>query len=692
MSALFLLFILFTFVSSFFYPYLFILFFLLVAFYLYRYKNEKKKLFVLLILECFFIGLRSIHIKSTHYEGIVVEAKENYYLFSSLKGSFYVSEKNNQKEEGDILTLKGKIEPISFITLESQFDFQDYLKKKGYRYEIKVEGEKKHFLQPFRKKKWLKELANHFDVQTYAVIKKLFFNYGTKENSALIDDVTELHFYTLLSFGTVAYSWLLKRIEKKKSFFSFLFLLPFYFLRPTRLFFKRLFYSCLIEAYLNHKKIHVSHLKRVSYEAIILLLFQPFYAFQIEYRMTYSILLLTQLLLPFLYSLKKRKKKVVIFLSIQGIVMLFQAYSNYSVNLLTPVLSLLMPLFYALQLLILLFSYLSLYSLSKFFVLIYQKMVQELKYFSFPINVGFIPFSFILFLLILFIYLCIKIIRKERKKSIAVEVIMISILMIRTFPIQLKKNQISFINVGQGDATLIENDGVNILVDTGGLSYVNIAEDVLIPYFKKKRIKKIHHLIITHNDFDHSGAKIELIQKKWVQNIHEIDEDFPLQLSSFTIHNLNLWRNEATNENDRSFVLSFQAHQTSVLLMGDASKEIESKLLYTYPSLHHDILKLGHHGSSTSSSLSFLNAVNPQIAIISCGKNNRYGHPNQETIANLKELNISYYRTDEEGTLTFSLGKSYSFFFAYRYLWYTYKRNKEGFYALSFIWPTRNDS
>lgn len=93
------------------------------------------------------------------------------------------------------------------------------------------------------------------------LLKKLFFNYGTKEKSALIDDVTELHFYTLLSFGTVAYSWLLKRIEKKKSFFSFLFLLPFYFLRPTRLFFKRLFYSCLIEAYLNYKKIPVSHLK-----------------------------------------------------------------------------------------------------------------------------------------------------------------------------------------------------------------------------------------------------------------------------------------------------------------------------------------------------------------------------------------------------------------------------------------------
>lgn len=152
MSALFLLFILFTFASSLFYPYLFVLFFLLVAFYLYRYKKEKKKLIMLLILECFFIGLRSIHIKSNQYEGIVVEAKENYYLFSSIKGSFYVSEKNNQKEEGDILTLKGKIEPISFVTLESQFDFQDYLKKKGYRYEIKVEGEKSTFCNLFARK------------------------------------------------------------------------------------------------------------------------------------------------------------------------------------------------------------------------------------------------------------------------------------------------------------------------------------------------------------------------------------------------------------------------------------------------------------------------------------------------------------------------------------------------------------
>lgn len=89
--------------------------------------------------------------------------------------------------------------------------------------------------------------------------------------------------------------------------------------------------------------------------------------------------------------------------------------------------------------------------------------------------------------------------------------------------------------------------------------------------------------------------------------------------------------------------------------MGDATENVEKKMLNHYKNLHHDYLKIGHHGSNTSSSLSFLKAVSPKVAIISCGKNNRYGHPSKEVISRLNKLDIEIKRTDVDGTIKFYL-------------------------------------
>lgn len=693
MSTFFILLILIIYSLSINQPYHFILLFVLVLFYALRFKKKRKNLLILLGIMSLHLGLKSIHQSAIFYQGIVVEAKENYYLFCSVKGSFYVKEKNNKKEEGDILVLKGKSERVQANILESQFDFSSYLKKKGYRYELKVTEEKYQFRFPLRKKAFVDSLANHVDSDTFYAVKRILIRLDSKEDYTLKSIEKKMQFYALFTLSTTIYSWIKSKAKKDKKYrFLLLVLIPFFFLSPTRLFFKRFFCDLFLEYYIKKKNLQLSKIKKRSIEAIIILLIHPFYALQMEYLITYTIVLSFHLLTPLLKGIKRAKRRWILYGIMQVIVMLFQGYMNHSVNFFTPFLSLVSPIFYILQIVIVLFSFLKAYRFLEIVIQVYQKIASSFSLFNYSFICGRIAFSFILFFLFCVFYIFLKRIKKEQNKCRWIALTLCSCFIIKMSPVQIKRNQIHFMNVGQGDATFIECEGIYTLIDTGGLSYLDIAEDVLIPYFKKKRIRKIHHLFITHHDFDHNGGKEGLIENGWVKEVHEGKMENPLILSSFfTIQNLNLWQSEMEDENDRSLVLSIQIRNTNILIMGDASKKIERKMILQYPSLKHDILKIGHHGSNTSSSLAFLKAVQPKVAIISCGKNNRYGHPSKETVAALNTLNIPYYRTDEKGTISFSIQNTFSFFFQSRYLWYTYRRKKESFYAISFIWSSRHD-
>ena len=213
--------------------------------------------------------------------------------------------------------------------------------------------------------------------------------------------------------------------------------------------------------------------------------------------------------------------------------------------------------------------------------------------------------------------------------------------------------EVSFINVGQGDATLIRYKNEYNLVDTGGIKNYDIANNVLIPYLVKKRIYKIDNIFITHYDYDHYGALDNLKKNFKIKKIIDYSEVFPYKTRYFTFKNLNnIDKQLVEDENDKSLVLSFKMKNYNFLLMGDASTKIEKYIVDNYK-LECDYLKVGHHGSNTSSSFDFLSYCNPKEAIISCGKNNKFGHPNKETLESLKKLQIKCRRTDLEGTITY---------------------------------------
>ena len=189
------------------------------------------------------------------------------------------------------------------------------------------------------------------------------------------------------------------------------------------------------------------------------------------------------------------------------------------------------------------------------------------------------------------------------------------------------------IDVGQGDSILIHSNNESILFDTGGkMSFSeeeksSIVLNTTIPLLKSLGIKKLN--------------------KKKIPNYQNVEE---ISLNKNKLYFLNTKLYD--NENDNSSVIYTNINNNKILLMGDAGVDVEKELINKY-NLEIDILKVGHHGSKTSSSKEFINYINPKISLISVGEDNKFNHPNQEVLEVLKNTKI--YRTDKEGTITIKL-------------------------------------
>ena len=248
--------------------------------------------------------------------------------------------------------------------------------------------------------------------------------------------------------------------------------------------------------------------------------------------------------------------------------------------------------------------------------------------------------------------------------------------------------KISFLDVGQGDSIFIKfpyNKG-NILIDTGGIiSYkkekweerskeYSIADSKIIPYLNSLGLTKLDYLILSHGDIDHMGEAINLVNgfkvDKVIFNLGEynyLELEFIKELKKKNIlyykniEKLNIGNNMLyflnnnlyDNENDNSNVIYLNFSNIKIIFMGDAGTEVEEDILDKYDLKDIDILKVGHHGSKTSSSPKFIDEIEPKYSIISVGKNNRYGHPNDSVLDNLEYSKI--YRTDYDGSIMFQI-------------------------------------
>ena len=228
------------------------------------------------------------------------------------------------------------------------------------------------------------------------------------------------------------------------------------------------------------------------------------------------------------------------------------------------------------------------------------------------------------------------------------------------------------LDVNQGDSTLIvlpHNKG-DILIDTGGIYKKDIVTTTIIPALKSNGIKSIDYLILTHGDYDHMGEAISLVENFRVEKVifncgefNDLENELIKVLDEkkipyySCIKELNIDNNKLYflnnkdygNENDNSSVIYTELNDNKFLFMGDAGIEVEEALIKKYNLQDIDVLKVGHHGSKTSTGKEFINEIKPKYSVISVGKNNRYGHPNDSVLDNLSDFKI--YRTDQDGSI-----------------------------------------
>ena len=291
-------------------------------------------------------------------------------------------------------------------------------------------------------------------------------------------------------------------------------------------------------------------------------------------------------------------------------------------------------------------------------------------------NIKFLSFSICkmnIFLIIMYYIIFIYILK--RKKSLVYKIIIAIISLI--FLInngRIVNSEVSILDVGQGDSSLIRLKNKNILIDTGGNINYDISKNILIPYFKSVGIKKIDYLVLTHGDYDHMGEAINLVENFKVEKVifncgsyndleNELIEVLDKKKIKYysCIKELNIDNNklhflqtkEYDNENENSNVIYTELNGYKFVFMGDAGVEKEKDILGKYNVSKIDVLKIGHHGSKTSSDKNFIDEMNPKYSVISVGKNNRYGHPNKEVLNNLDNSKI--YRTDQDGSIMFKI-------------------------------------
>lgn len=254
--------------------------------------------------------------------------------------------------------------------------------------------------------------------------------------------------------------------------------------------------------------------------------------------------------------------------------------------------------------------------------------------------------------------------------------------------------EVYFLDVGQGDSQLIRIPGeggpFHMLIDTGEYEYA----DGLTDYLRGLGVQKLDALVCSHPHTDHMGCMARIVQRFEIGAVYMPrlpDEQTPttsayeallnaIEKKGLRVKTLRAGTEIACPEsasfavsapekdavwediNNYSGVIRLTYGETSFLFTGDAEKQSEKVVLESGAELKADVLKCGHHGSSTSTSRKFLEAVDPDYGIISCGADNSYGHPHRETLESLEKAGVRIYRTDRDGTiLVRSDGKQIAF-------------------------------
>ena len=243
---------------------------------------------------------------------------------------------------------------------------------------------------------------------------------------------------------------------------------------------------------------------------------------------------------------------------------------------------------------------------------------------------------------------------------------------------------VAMLDVGQGQSIYIRSGKMDILYDGGSTDVSEVGKYRIVPFLKASGVDKLELVIVSHMDADHYNGVQQLLEEKLIKvdclmlpllekpdesytelvsiakskgvkvQMAESEDEFTLGKSQFQIlHPSHGY--EAESKNDTSIVMHMQYQDFAMLFTGDVEKNGEESMLKSGLLKDVDVLQAAHHGSASSTTEAFLEKVSPETVLISCGIDNRYGHPSKQTLERLKAMNCTYYVTMEEGCIMFEV-------------------------------------
>ena len=607
---------------------------------------------------------------------ITIEIKAKEKLLITYK---YQDKEFNNLSYGDKIKVKGTLITPSKNINQNTFNYQKYLYYKKIYYLVEAISINKiannhNYLYTI--KNTLYQKINKLKSSNY--IKTLLFcdNTLSKEikESYRINGISHLFSVSGMHinfFVSIIYLYLNKITYNKriKYLITNIFIITYLILFPSSSLLRSAVMSILYS--INYLlKLKIKKIDILLLTLGVSLLINPFIIYDLGYIYSYTITFFLVLSSSTLKNKNKTNKIIYISLLSFLVSIPITIYNSYEINIISILLNIiLVPIISIIILPLTILTYI--FPILDSILYLFTSTLETISLFISKIKITKIIFPKPS-LLIVVLYYIIFLLSYQNKKYFYLNIILLIIIYISPY---LNSNfEIVMFEVGEADCHLIKYpyNKNTILIDTGKNEY-KIKNEV-IPYLKSIGIKKIDYLIITHGDLDHMGEGINLVNNFKVEKVifncgpyNDLEQELIKVLDKkkikyySCIKELNIDNNklyflqtkEYDNENDNSNVIYSELNVYKFMFMGDAGIDKEKDILDKYNLSNVDVLKVGHHGSKTSSSKEFINVINPKYSIISVGKNNRYGHPNKEVLENLENSKI--YRTDEDGSIMFKI-------------------------------------
>ena len=610
-----------------------------------------------------FIGIVEDYIIKDNQIKISLKSKERIIVTYKYTGKVF-----NNLSYGDKIKVTGVLKEPSTNNIFNNFNYKKYLYNKKIYYIIeaskidKIQNNNNHI---YTIKNLLYTRINSLKSSNY--IKALLFgdNKLDKEikTSYQINGIS--HLFSVsgfhINFITSIIYFYLDRVtyNKKIKYITVdIFLVLYLLLCNTTSLLRCTVMNILLS--INHLlKLDIKKIDIVLLTLILCIIINPFIIYDIGFIYSYTISFFL-ILYKNKYKTNNKLLKIIYISLISFLVSLpINIYTSYEINFLSIILNIIIVPIVSLILLPLSLLTLIFPILDNILYLI-TSILEKISLYTSNINIFKQILSKPSIILIIIYYLVIILILSKNKHYY---LILILLIFHKTIPLYNSNLEVVMFDVGEADSMLISTPSkkVNILIDTGrGIDINNI-----IIYLKSIGISKLNYLIITHGDEDHIGGALYLIDNFKVDNVilnkgdyTELEVELITHLKNKNIkytNNINkipllgsymylLNTKKFSNENDNSIVTYFEYQKYKFLFMGDSSSKTEEYLINNYNLTNISFLKVGHHGSNTSSSPLFINKTTPKVSLISVGRNNFYHHPNKEVLTNLS--NSVIYRTD----------------------------------------------